>query len=283
MDSEFVNFNGNLVEREKLIFNSENRGFRYGDSVFETMHIATPHIHFFDQHTERLFEAMDLIKIRKSEAFTKDYIYFQVQKLLKRNRHFTAARLRLTVFRNGGGNYKPADNAFSFLIESKPLETRYYKLNPFGINLGICDTIFKPVYPLGQYKTGNSLIYVIASEFCNSNKLDDALILNSSGYVVEATSSNVFVVKEGVIYTPGLADGCVAGIMRSQVIETAIKSGFVVYDECSVHPAELEQADEIFLTNAVNGIVWVSAFYTRRYFNKVARLLLEVINKNILV
>jgi len=84
-------------------------------------------------------------------------------------------------------------------------------------------------------------------------KLDDVLITNDKGGILESSSCNVFVVSNGVLYTPGLDEGCLAGTMRMQVINLAIKNNIKVY-ECNILPQNLLAADEIFFTNALHSV-----------------------------
>ena len=108
--------------------------------------------------------------------------------------------------------------------------------------------------------------------------LDDMLILNDNNQILESSHSNVFMVSNGVLYTPSLSDGCLAGTMRMQVINLALKNGLKVY-ESSILPSNLLVADEVFLTNAVRGITWVGGYRTKRYFNTVARKIVTFLNE----
>ena len=107
--------------------------------------------------------------------------------------------------------------------------------------------------------------------------LDELLISNDRGGILESSSANLFVVSNGVLYTPGLEEGCLAGTMRMQIINIALKVGLKVY-ECNILPQNLLAADEVFLTNAINGITWVSAYRTKRYFNNMSKRLIVELN-----
>jgi branched-chain amino acid aminotransferase len=107
--------------------------------------------------------------------------------------------------------------------------------------------------------------------------LDDMLLTNEKGVLIESSNSNLFIVSNGVLYTPGLEDGCLAGTMRMQVINLAIQHGIKVY-ECSIMPQNLLAADEIFFTNAIRGIVWVGGYRTKRYYNSLGRKLQSFLN-----
>ena len=120
-------------------------------------------------------------------------------------------------------------------------------------------------------------MYVMAGINAKERNLDDVLLSNDRGGILESSSCNLFVVSNGVLYTPGLEEGCLAGTMRMQIINLALKNGIKVY-ECNILPQNLLAADEIFLTNAIRGINWVSGYRTKRYFNNMARKLVAILN-----
>ena len=136
---------------------------------------------------------------------------------------------------------------------------------------------FGYIFRVSNFKIKNGIIYVLASIAAKEKNLDDLLITNSSGGILEGTSSNLFVVSNGVLYTPGLEEGCLAGTMRMQIINLALENGIKVY-ECNILPQNLLVADEIFLTNAIQGITWVSGYRTKRYFNTISKQLVELLN-----
>jgi branched-chain amino acid aminotransferase len=131
---------------------------------------------------------------------------------------------------------------------------------------------------LSNYKTKNGLLFVMAAISAKERELDDVLISNMEGLILESSNSNLFVVSNGVLYTPSLNDGCLAGTMRMQIINLAIQHGIKVY-ECPILPSNLLVADEVFLTNAIRGIVWVSGYRTKRYFNTISRKLVAYLNE----
>jgi branched-chain amino acid aminotransferase len=130
---------------------------------------------------------------------------------------------------------------------------------------------------LSNFKTKNGLLYVMTAIAAKEKNIDDLLLINEKDAIIESSNSNIFVVSNGVLYTPGLEEGCLAGTMRMQVINLAISHGIKVY-ECSILPQNLLAADEIFLTNAIRGIVWVGGYRTKRYFNVIARKIQSFLN-----
>ncbi len=119
----------------------------------------------------------------------------------------------------------------------------------------------------------------MAGIYSQKNALDDCLLLNNNGNIIEASGSNIFLIKTRQIITPGLESGCVDGVMRKNLIRIARESGFDVVDEKFVNQEDLINADEVFLCNAVSGIKWVMAFKEKRYYNNISVQLVEKLNK----
>jgi branched-subunit amino acid aminotransferase/4-amino-4-deoxychorismate lyase len=121
----------------------------------------------------------------------------------------------------------------------------------------------------------------MASLFAKEKSIDNALITNDKDVIIEAANSNIFIVSNGVLYTPPLEDGCLGGIMRMEVINAALRHDIKVY-ETSLRPQNLLVADELFLTNAIQGIQWVSSYRQKRYYNSLSQKLTRLLNEDIL-
>jgi branched-subunit amino acid aminotransferase/4-amino-4-deoxychorismate lyase len=120
----------------------------------------------------------------------------------------------------------------------------------------------------------------MASLWCMERHLDDCLLQNDRGNIIESSSGNLFIVSNGVLYTPALSDGCLGGVMRMQIINLALENGIKVY-ECSLNPQNLLAADELFFTNASRGVQWVSAYRTKRYAHRMALHLVDLLVKKV--
>jgi branched-chain amino acid aminotransferase len=140
------------------------------------------------------------------------------------------------------------------------------------LDVDIYQDFVKHPSPLSKFKNLAATVYVHAARHASNRGWGDALILNSEQRIIESSRSNLFVVSNGVLYTPSLDDGCVGGIMRSVLIRTALDHNVKVY-EATLTPQTLLQADELFLTNAVRGLEWVSSYKTKRYFHATAEKL----------
>jgi len=282
--SEYININGNYFKPNENVFKVQNRAFRYGDALFETMFATGSNIPLFYEHIARLINSMHVLKMEVPVKFSVDTTGFhqEISRLMIKNKFFMSARVRLSVFREDGGLYSPVSNEINYVIEMEKLNNTSFEIHKTGLKIDIYNEIKKPINILSNLKTSNSLIFVLAGIYKNKRNLDDAIILNQNNYICETISSNIFIVKNDILYTPAISEGCIDGIMRSVVINVAKENNIQVNDDCLLTIDNLLHADEIFLTNAINGISWVAAFQGRRYFNKNSKFLTFLINNKLL-
>lgn len=274
----YVNNNGTILSNDSPTINAGNRGHLYGDGVFESIRIIRGRPVNLTNHILRMLEGAKKIKMRPASFYNEAFFADKIGELLQKSGITEGGKCRISLDRATGGTYAPESNEVEFFIEVYPLQSNSFKLNQRGVEVDLFMDIKKPKSSLSNYKTKNGLIYILAAITAKEKGLDDYLITNESGGVLESTSSNLFVVSNGVLYTPGLEEGCLAGTMRMQVINLAIKNGIKVY-ECNVLPQNLLVADEIFLTNAIKGIVWVSGYRTKRYFSTTAKKMIDLLNE----
>lgn len=269
----FVCLNGEFIPADKAIFLGTNRGFKYGDGLFETMRAVGTTVPFLPNHIERLRKSAGILQMELPEIYSAAYFQKQISRLLNANKIFGGAKIRLCIFRKDGGNYQPITNKTDFYIECSPLETINFSLNTKGLKIGVFSEWKKPLNELSVIKSANALFYIKSALFARSQNIDESLLMNEHNQIIEATSSNLFVLSNNNLITPSLSEGCLPGIMREIIIQLALNEKITVYDDVCVSENDILNADEVFLTNAVNGIMWVVAFKNRRYFCKTAKKL----------
>lgn len=267
METQYINFNGEMVDASVPVLFADNRGVRYGDAVFESMRFAHNEILFYEDHFDRLRRAMNVIGIKGDENFSVNNLRFHIHALVQANRITESAKIRLTVFRNGEGTYVPQTSESSFIIHSEPLANENFVMSQEGLRIDIFREMKKQVNVLSPYKTANSLLYVLAGIFKTKNQLDDCIILNDKDNICEAITSNIFIRKSNQTITPPLSDGCIDGVMRKNIMRLLEQEGMSCIQK-SLSVSDLQTADEIFLTNVSMGIRWVAALNQKRYYNK---------------
>ncbi len=273
----FVNINGEVLPAEGAVMRIDNRAFHFGDGLFESMRVIEGRVPFMDAHWVRLTTGAGILRIQVPKALTKEGLEDMISDLVQRT-GLTNGRCRLTLYRGGGGYYRPETDEGMFTIELRPLPDATFKENDQGLMVDIWPEMRKPLNELAKLKTLNCQYYVLAAMWSQQRGLDDCLLQNERGNIIESSSGNLFIVSNGVLYTPSLSDGCVGGVMRAQVINLALANGIKVY-ECSLNPQNLLAADELFITNAVQGIQWASTYRTKRYMHRLSSTLVDLLVK----
>ncbi|TSD67515.1 4-amino-4-deoxychorismate lyase [Inquilinus sp. KBS0705] len=273
----YINFNGEILPAESQLLTVANRAFKYGDGLFESMRLMKGKLKFAELHAQRLQKGMKALKIDGYSQADTWFLKDKVEELARRNK-VKHGRLRLTVYRDAEGLYTPSQNKMGYCLELQPLDEPRYFLNDKGLIMDVFSELPKPFNYLSNIKTCNSLIYVMAALYKQQNRLDDVFLLNQNGFLCEANSSNLFVWYQNHLYTPALSEGCVEGVMRQVVIKLALDNGIPV-TEAQINAEVLNEADEVFLTNASKGIQWVMGYGVKRYFNRVSKGLMDELNK----
>jgi branched-chain amino acid aminotransferase len=253
-----------------------SRGLRYGDGMFETMKMVDEELRLEQYHFERLFKGLELMKFSLPSHFTAAYLREQVLSLVEKNNLKKAARVRLNTFRKNGGLYDPVEGSPDFVIEAWPLPENYLRLNEIGLIVDVFDEARKSCDRFSSIKSNNYLPYVMGAFYARENKLNDCLILNSHGRICDATIANVFWVKNKCVYTTPLSEGSVAGVMRRHLLDILPKKGFNV-EERILEIADLQKANELFLTNATSGIRWVKKFRQLEFENTLSATIYELL------
>lgn len=265
-------YNGEVIPAETPIITAGNRGLRFGDGIFETIKLINGAMPLFTLHMERLNHGLTVLNMQLPAPYTTDYISQVIQVLYNRNAVEGAARVRLTAVRGNGSLFVAEEPYASLIIQVEPLANDYLLLNETGYTIDVCPGIQKSCDQLCNLKSNNYLPYVMAAQYARQHQLNDCLVLNAHNRICDGTIANVFRIHQNNIYTPPLAEGGVAGVMRKYLLTELPKAGYTVQEKICT-PEELEAATEVFLTNALYGIRWVGKFRNKAYDNKLVAVL----------
>jgi len=280
MGSRKFLFNGEVVDENQLPNAFESRGFLYADGFFETIRCISGEFPLFHLHYGRIIKSADAYKMELPDWMKEDELLSLLKDLYAKSFINGDARIRLTIYRDGDGMYTPATNFATAVASIEYIEGLGYDLNEKGLAIGLYQDLAKTPSRISNFKNLHCQLYVQAGNYAKEQGLGDVLILNDFNQLIEATSSNIFLVLHGALHTPKLESGPVGGVLRAAIINLAIELGIKVY-ESNLEAHELIKADEVFLTNAVKGIQWVASFRTKRYFNKYASMLVNELNKRL--
>jgi branched-chain amino acid aminotransferase len=271
----FINFNGKIIEAKTAVFGAANR-LRFGDGFFESMRMFHSKVAFMEEHFERIIQSVHLLKMQLPNAWNKAFFNQEILKLAEANQ-FRFARIRIQFYREGEGRYLPTENHCGFVIDMENDGVEFYSLHTLKA-VDVSVQFSKPAHKMGNMKSSSALMYVLASIEAKERALDEMILLNTDGNICEALASNFFMVKNRVVYTPPLQSGCVDGVMRKKAIEILLTNHVQVHQRnCNI--SDIENASELFLTNASKGIQHIEMFGKKAFATSdVATLLADKLN-----
>jgi len=242
--------NGLLIPQDEAKVSVLDRGFLYGDGVFETLRAYSGKIFRIDDHIKRLFCSANAICLKT--PFTGNYIKESLYQTLMGN-NLKDAYLRLTITR---GISDPGLDTEGCLNPTMTIISREFSGYPedlyrHGIKAAVVSTRRIPASALNpEIKSLNFLNNIMARMEAKHANASEAIMLSTEGYVAEGTVSNIFIVKDGVVKTPPLSVGILNGVTRSLVIGLAQKNNIPLTEQ-QFQPEELYAADECFVTSTL--------------------------------
>jgi branched-chain amino acid aminotransferase len=268
MNAEFKILNdGTISEGENLL----NRGMLYGDGFFESMRWHNGKIILRKLHEERILHALDLLQMDRPDINILQKIEAQLIQL-NPGEH---ARVRLNVIRAGTGFYAPDLNKADFYLSIQPIPS-FYEFSKDGLR---CICYQEQTKSAGKYSVIKSIsaqLNVMASLELKRRKYDEAILFNSNGRLAEGSGTNVFLVMQNKIFTPAASEGCVEGVFRRFLMETARKNGFQV-EETSLSMHDLQNAEELWFTSSIRGLMWAAECEGNTYSNSLASKMFPVL------
>jgi len=261
---------------------SNNRGYAYGDALFETIKVLNGKLLYWEDHYFRLMSSMRILRMEIPMNFTMEYLEDEIIKYITSNNlSKDSVRIKLMINRVEGGLYTPNDNSINYIISAEELKNPLYENHNDSYEVDLFKDFFVTPGLLSTLKTNNKIINVVGSIYAKENNLQNCFLLNSNKNVVEALNGNLFLVKNNVIKSPPLSDGCLKGIMRKQIIDLIEKTDTYEFKEESISPFELQKADELFITNVIRGIQSVTKYRKKIYESVVATSLVNQLNSKI--
>lgn len=275
-----VNFNGNIQENSSISIEN-NRGFLFGDSVFETIKVLDSKVLFLEDHYFRLMASMRICRMEIPMNFTMEYFETQILNLVQSLNNANSYRVRFSVYRDSEGFYLPKLRNVQFIVMASPLDLDLYVFGKENYEIELYKDFYVTKQLLSTLKTNNKMLQITGSIFADENGYDNCLVLNDEKNVVEALQSNIFMKTGNVLVTPPVSDGCLNGIMRKQVLEILKKVEGIEVKEASISPFDLQKADELFLTNVISGIQPITKYRKKEYITEFASDVLKRLNAKI--
>lgn len=282
--STYLLLNGNLHTQTSTIFNIRNRALAFGDCVIETIHTCADRLCFFDKHLQHLREGMEMAMMKIPPKFYNREREFstEISKLITKNRIFYGSLVTIMVFRSSYTQLSTQPDTIEYVVYCEPLPELGYTLNERGLRLGLIDAMPFTASPMSNYCTHDySVQRIVLHKKCLKANLDEAIITNASGHIVEtAGSGNIFFIKEDTLITPPLIDGCKDDVIRRIILDTvAPQLGLKTICDKSMHISDIKHIDEVFTASTRQGIRWVAAYKSQRYMRAKTTVILNKLTK----
>ena len=264
-----VNINGVITPPEQATISIFDRGFLYGDSIYEVTYTEDNCLIFFHDHLERLYNSASLLGM--SLFLSRDEIVSESLKTLEASK-LSRAYIRIIITRGETEIGLDPTNSFknNLVIIVKP-QPKYPPIQyENGIKIFLSNVVRNNRKALDpNAKSGNYLNNVLAIKEAKNQGFDDAIMLNNSGMITEGTTFNIWAVKNNIVYTPPVSSGLLRGITREKTIE--ICNDFSITLDQSEFDAEfLFNADEVFITSSTKGIMPVCQIGEKKFGNSIA-------------
>ena len=259
-----INYNGNVQENSNLTLEN-NRGFLFGDAVFETVKVVNNTVLFAEDHYFRLMASMRICRMEIPMNFTLEYFEEQILNLANSQNISDSCRARMTFFRDSDGFYLPSSNDVGFIVTAQKLNTKEYSVSNDFYEVELYKDFYISKHLLSTLKTTNKMINITGSVFAKENDYHNCILLNDDKSVVEALNGNLFMKIGNTISTPPVSDGCLNGIMRKQLIAIINKMEGYECVEKSISPFDLQKSDELFITNVISGIQPITKYRKKEF------------------
>lgn len=275
-----INFNGNIQDTSNIAIEN-NRGFLFGDAIFETIKVNGSKILFLEEHYLRLMASMRICRMEIPMNFTMEFMEEEILKLIDLQSNKVSNRIRFSVFRNAEGFYNPTSKDVQFIITCSGLASEKYVFLPLNYEVELFKDFHVSKHLLSTLKTNNKMINVVASVFAKENGFDNCLLINDDKNVVEAINGNIFMKMGNQLITSPTSDGCLNGIMRKQIIALVNKMENIEMIEKSISPFDLQKADELFISNVITGIQPITKYRKKEFTSELAKEITELLNNSI--
>lgn len=275
-----LNYNGTLVETTGLGI-EENRGFLYGDAIFDTVKVLDNKVLFIEDHYFRLMSSLRIVRMEIPMYFTLEYMETQVLDLVAALAPAASYRVRISFFRKPGGKYTPLTRETEFILTAESLSKSLYEVNDGMYEVELYKDFYISKQLISTIKTNNRILNTTAAIFAAENGYQNCLMVNDEKNVIEAIQGNVFMLTGNKLVTPPVTDGCLNGVMRKQVLELAKKIEGIEVTEASISPFDLQKADELFITNVITGIQPITRYRKKDFKAELSATLVKRLNAKI--
>lgn len=255
-------FNSRITDSSDNLIKTSNRAFCYGDGLFETIVTGVGRINLIDIHLDRLRRACTVMGIQFPIALSSENVSQMISELASLNNLKGTIRAKLTIWRNEGGLYSPSNQTASYYMDVKESDSPPYD----GLReIGISEIHHTQFSPISFAKTTSALTYVLAGREKVQRQYDEIILTDTKGNLSETHIANLYWIIGSQIFTPSISTGCIAGVMRSYILEFYRNKNNPI-KEVRMTKDALGHAESIFISNA-SGIRYFRIYNEKTLIN----------------
>lgn len=271
-DGSFILVNGSFVQSsEYRISLQEFEGFLFSEKI-RSVRTSFP---FFRENLEMIKLKLTIFNQSFDEFTEKEGagLKRQMERTLTKNKQFLGSLITIRFW--------VSEQKFQYSIQSTKCENINYELNTNGLYIDVFQKIKKSVSSLSNISTGSDALWKIADNHLKDNHIDQFLILNTNDQIIEAIESNVYLIKKDIVRGASIQQGAYIDITKHLMLTIFNTLKLKFSESEGITEADLKEADEILLVNAIEGIRWVVGFEGKRYFNQTTRKINELFIRNL--
>jgi branched-chain amino acid aminotransferase len=270
-----LNHNGKIIANDTLLFSASDRLVKYNDGVFASMRYSKGEARFLAAHIARLQESAAFLKLQPFGNFKRwqdiplSFWQAEIAKIFEQSKpeNDAAFRLRIQLYRVGEGLFTPKTNETGFIITAEPINVLTEKtFQKSGLTIGFSEEVRLAAHAQAEYaflKIANATPYILANIERQARNLDEILLFDNKGYLVEAASSNVLCFAENTLfYTDHTVQGGYSGVTQQIIIEKIAPSLGITTQKMRLHQRVFHTLEEVILVNAVQEIRFAAQLKT---------------------
>ena len=268
-------YNFKLISPEVFSLSYTNRGFQYNDGLFDTLISNQGHIRFLPDHLKRIQQAMQVLQLEVPTELQKQELFEScIQELVENNNlQGQQVRIKIQIWRAPGGLFTPVQDLAESLIWVQPQNTYPSIINQAGFS----STVQNSFSLLSFFKGPFAANYVLASLEKKQKQLDELILLDVKGHVSEVLTANIFWIKDNKLYTPALSSGCIAGILRKNILKVCATEHIEVSE--GLFLPEFLLVAEVVLTCNITGIRFIQNIQEKEF--STSHPLIRLINQRL--
>jgi branched-chain amino acid aminotransferase len=261
-----INYNGHLIASEDAPQLTIPSRFRFPAGLFESMLVLDGAIQLFPLHYQRLERGLQQLSYPLPEWLNQGFLEEEILKTTEQDKEELYYRIRLQLARQ--------ESRLSFVIDAIPIKKDVFSLNETGWKVQTVSIEEKKMDATANLKLINPAFYQRGAQLTGKYNCDDVLIKHSNK-IIESGIGNVFWIRDNTVFTPPLSDGCIEGVMRTFLLQR-LPQHFKV-EEQSLSLDDLQNVDEVFITNAIRRIKWVRVIDDRSYQYELIRQIVAAV------